>query len=269
MNYAINLLEYRETREWAAEGALVVPILVSTTGKDDSTPTLPAKAAAPWPSLFAKPITCVGASGQCRAIERTLAVRSTTAQRPRSVWLRSSFSPSSTIIDAALSLYGQHDVAAIEAHAAPKRGRRDALDRHAPQLCGHEGSEEHAAVASINPRFAALDRPDGFLPSEVGLMHSPARPVHSQVGRMAHECAQVRNTCCQVHDQGDPVDRGDRVVDHPRTVRRSAKSVHGSPRSVCGSRRPARGSLRAVGGSHRQLSSLGRFVRAALGSRLR
>ncbi len=34
-------------------------------------------------------------------------------------WLQSRFSPSSTIIDAAISLYGQHDVSSINAHAAP------------------------------------------------------------------------------------------------------------------------------------------------------
>ncbi|MFZ2491485.1 MAG: DNA/RNA helicase domain-containing protein [Thermoanaerobaculia bacterium] len=34
-------------------------------------------------------------------------------------WLHSSFRPSSSIIDATLSLYGNHDVAAIEEHSAP------------------------------------------------------------------------------------------------------------------------------------------------------
>jgi hypothetical protein len=34
-------------------------------------------------------------------------------------WLSARFAPSSSILDAAISLYGQHDVSAIAAHAAP------------------------------------------------------------------------------------------------------------------------------------------------------
>ena len=126
MNYTINLIEFhRETREWLEEGALIVPILVLTRGKTEAAKALPARAAAPWQSLISKPVACGGAEGLRRGIELALAARTKETYRTRSVWLGSTFAPSSTIIDAALSLYGQHDVAAIEAHAAPKQAIDD------------------------------------------------------------------------------------------------------------------------------------------------
>ncbi|MBM4345439.1 MAG: hypothetical protein FJ100_18865 [Deltaproteobacteria bacterium] len=45
--------------------------------------------------------------------------RSTIPMTPRA-WLDSPFRPSSSILDATLSLYGNHDVVAIQEHAAPK-----------------------------------------------------------------------------------------------------------------------------------------------------
>ena len=47
-------------------------------------------------------------------------------------WLYSPFQPSSSILDATLSLYGNHDVAAIQDHAAPK-GEIDASIREIRQ----------------------------------------------------------------------------------------------------------------------------------------
>ena len=37
----------------------------------------------------------------------------------RNLWIDSEFSPSSNILDAAISLYGQHDVSAIQTHSNP------------------------------------------------------------------------------------------------------------------------------------------------------
>ena len=124
MNYAINLLEFhRVTREWAAAGARIVPILV-VTGAATSAPAVPLHppsfAPAPWQTLFARPLQCAGAAGLRDALRLGLRNVETSLPCDRATWLGSTFSPSSTIIDAALSLYGQHDVSAIEAHAAPK-----------------------------------------------------------------------------------------------------------------------------------------------------
>lgn len=126
MNYAINLIEFhRETREWLSEGAILFPVLVLTGGRPVEPDQLPRLAPDPWGALISRPLCCGGAEGLRRAIELALRARTGRATRRRSVWMRSPFAPSSSIIDAALSLYGQHDVAAIDAHAAPKEAIAD------------------------------------------------------------------------------------------------------------------------------------------------
>ncbi|MFH1463120.1 MAG: DNA/RNA helicase domain-containing protein [Pseudomonadota bacterium] len=52
------------------------------------------------------------------AIRDALDQRRTATELPRAAWLASDFAPSSTILDAAISLYGSHDVSAIRGHAA-------------------------------------------------------------------------------------------------------------------------------------------------------
>lgn len=125
MGYAVNLLEFHKiTRKWASEGMRIVPILVQTggtIGPGHALPsTLPAFAPAPWTTLLTRPLLCAGATGLRNALRLGLHERNETLTCERGAWLVSPFSPSSTMIDAALSLYGQHDVSAIEAHAAPK-----------------------------------------------------------------------------------------------------------------------------------------------------
>src|SRR4030095_8152160 len=53
------------------------------------------------------------------ALQAALLARRGTHQLDRKRWLEARVSPSSTILDAAISLYGHHDVSAIAAHAAP------------------------------------------------------------------------------------------------------------------------------------------------------
>ena len=48
-------------------------------------------------------------------------------------WLDSPFRPSSSILDATLSIYGNHDVAAINDHAAPK----EAIDASTKEIRSH------------------------------------------------------------------------------------------------------------------------------------
>lgn len=131
MNYAINLIEFhRETREWLKEGAILVPVLVMTGGRHAEPAELPPPAPDPWMALISRPMCCGGAEGLRRAIQLALDARTGRAIRTRALWMQSPFAPSSTIIDAALSLYGQHDVAAIEAHAAPKH----AIDENTAEI---------------------------------------------------------------------------------------------------------------------------------------
>lgn len=121
MTYAVNLLEFhRVTREWCnSTGAIVVPVLTLTRGKLRQAPNWPGLSGLSWPALANKPIEC-DESTLGNAIGIGLSNRR--SQSPVSLrdWLGSSFSPSSSILDATLSLYGNHDVTAIAEHAAPK-----------------------------------------------------------------------------------------------------------------------------------------------------
>ena len=121
LNYCINLSEFHEETQACCEkeGAIIVPVL-ALTGKSVRVPLerssefLPA----PWGSILAEPIVCAGKDLE-HALLHALTLRRKEGDIPLGSWLHSRFSPSSTIIDAAISLYGQHDVSAIETHAVP------------------------------------------------------------------------------------------------------------------------------------------------------
>ncbi len=149
MSYAVNLLEFhRVTREWAEAGTRIVPILVLTG--DAAPPRVPLAppsfAPAPWSTLLSRPLQCAGATGLRDALR--LGLRNSNVALPcdRAVWLASPFAPSSTMIDAALSLYGQHDVSAIEAHAAPKAAIDDATREIAGLITHALAHGEHRLV---------------------------------------------------------------------------------------------------------------------------
>lgn len=120
MTYAVNLLEFhRVTREWCAEKkAIVIPILALTSGRVRAPVAWPGLAGHSWPALANKPLECDGDSLQ-DAIRIGLKNRRSEADVKRAEWLDSPFRPSSSILDATLSLYGNHDVVAIQEHAAP------------------------------------------------------------------------------------------------------------------------------------------------------
>ncbi len=161
MNYAINLIEFhRVTREWADSGALIVPVLVLTKGKARATES-PDFASPPWASMLAKPLECSGGDGLREVLVRALERRNTTASCARTRWLASPFSPSSSIVDAALSLYGQHDVAAIEAHAAPKQ----AIDENTGEIV----DVVRATLAANEHRIIFLSGAPGSGKTLVGL----------------------------------------------------------------------------------------------------
>ena len=121
MTYAVNLLEFhRVTREWCdQQGAIVVPVLSLTAGHVHAAVTWPGLAGRSWPALANKPLECDRNSLK-DAILVGLGNRRSQLCVSRAEWLNSPFSPSSSILDATLSLYGNHDVVAIQEHAAPK-----------------------------------------------------------------------------------------------------------------------------------------------------
>ena len=121
MNYAVNLLEFHKvTQAWSAkDAAIVVPVLALTTGRAARPPGPVTLGEHSWPDLARRPVECDGET-LGTALSLGLHARRSEVAVDCEVWLASPFRPSSSILDATLSLYGQHDVAAIEAHAAPK-----------------------------------------------------------------------------------------------------------------------------------------------------
>ena len=120
-NYGINLVEFHEEsrRLCEEENAIVVPFLIQTDGNykggaggDDEFH------AAPWGAVLRTPIRC-DRKGLGVALSRALGLRRGKIRPDRGAWLSSRFSPSSTILDAAISLFGDHDVSAIHEHAGP------------------------------------------------------------------------------------------------------------------------------------------------------
>lgn len=120
-NYCVNLLEFHsETRSVCEQHAVIIaPIVVQTQGRVTRRATpeygfLPA----PW-SAIVTPTTVTSRVELSDSLRAVLGLRKSRTMPDHARWLRSAFSPSSTILDAALSLYGQHDVSAISQHAAP------------------------------------------------------------------------------------------------------------------------------------------------------
>lgn len=119
MRYAVNLLEFHhETRRWCEFGeAIVVPIVALTDGVARGAPTWPGLAGHSWRALARRPIECDRTSLRV-GLSLGLSARRSEAAVEVGRWLSSEFRPSSTILDAAVSLYGNHDVAAIREHAS-------------------------------------------------------------------------------------------------------------------------------------------------------
>lgn len=137
MAYAVNLLEFHKvTREWSTkQGGIVVPILALTVGTVRRSLEWPGLAGHSWSALAHRPLECDNRNikdALCLALQNRRAETSV----PGREWLASSFSPSSSILDATLSLYGNHDVAAIEEHAAPK----DAIAASVKEIREHIGA---------------------------------------------------------------------------------------------------------------------------------
>jgi hypothetical protein len=162
MAYAVNLLEFHKvTREWCEqEGGIVVPILALTTGDIGHEAKWPGLAGHSWPALAHQPLEC-----DRHNIKDALhlALKNRRAERAVSgrKWLDSSFLPSSSILDATLSLYGNHDVVAIEEHAAPK----EAIDSSVKELRQHIG----AALAQGHYHIVFLSGAPGAGKTLVGL----------------------------------------------------------------------------------------------------
>jgi hypothetical protein len=121
MNYAVNLFEFHKvTRQWCeADKAIILPVLALTEGRSSGKVVWPGLGGHSWPSLAHKPLECDRDTLR-DALQLGLSNRRAETATSRTGWLDSPFCPSSSILDATLSLYGNHDVTAIQEHAAPK-----------------------------------------------------------------------------------------------------------------------------------------------------
>lgn len=130
INYAVNLVEFHEEtrRVIHEENAIIAPILALTSAASGENKQKPGFLRAPWEGVLARPLECDGIKLH-QALLFVLQQRRAKVPVDHFRWLSSRFKPSSTILDAAISLYGQHDVSAIAAHAAPV----ELIDR-----CAHE-----------------------------------------------------------------------------------------------------------------------------------
>lgn len=119
MRYAINLIEFHgATREWCeAYKTIIVPIVSLTAKTTVNTPELPGLDDQGWPMLACRPMECDKRSLR-NALYQGILNRQGQESISRATWIDSPFSPSSSIVDATISLYGGHDVSAIHQHAA-------------------------------------------------------------------------------------------------------------------------------------------------------
>lgn len=122
LNYCVNLVEFHELTQSA--NLQLFPILVSRSGKHG-----PLKANVEWHEDWLQICKNVIHTTTTK-LKDTLLYLHLNTRPPRVAftlfeWDNSPFHPSSTIIDATISLYGQHDVSAIKEHAVPK----EAIDR--------------------------------------------------------------------------------------------------------------------------------------------
>jgi hypothetical protein len=119
-NYCVNLLEFHaETRRLCdAQRVILAPVLVQTgKGRQPLLRNDRGFMPAPW-SAIARPAFVASRTELAEVLHAVLGVRHNSTSFDAQTWLGSAFAPSSNILDAALSLYGQHDVSAIHRHAA-------------------------------------------------------------------------------------------------------------------------------------------------------
>jgi hypothetical protein len=120
-DYCINFIEFHEEtkRVCGNEQCIVVPILALTEGVLEKKALPPGSFHnPPWSAVLREPLLCDRDSLK-NVLLGALSLRRAQTSISPDCWLQARFSPSSTIIDAAISLYGEHDVSSINAHAAP------------------------------------------------------------------------------------------------------------------------------------------------------
>jgi hypothetical protein len=140
-SYCINLVEFHEeTRRLIADhDFIVIPVLAQTAGtlrnaRLATTDFHPP----PWRAVASGVLECDRETLHT-ALRSALELRRSRESADVDRWLRSRFSPSSTILDAAISLYGSHSVSGIAAHAAPVELINDCTEEVAALIARSHG----------------------------------------------------------------------------------------------------------------------------------
>jgi len=122
LNYCVNLVEFHQLTQ--SSSCRLFPVLVarrSASGQSEAR----VEWHDDWPRICRNVIHTTSATLR-DALLRLQPYANTSDERfTHAQWDESPFHPSSTIVDATISLYGQHDVSAIREHAVPKK----AIDR--------------------------------------------------------------------------------------------------------------------------------------------
>ena len=121
MTYAINLLEFHAaTQSLSAteDGIIIVPVLTLTGDRLTKRPHWPGVGGHSWSAAANRPLES-DAHSLAEVFQLAIENRRSDRRIDLLEWLNSPFRPSSSILDATLSLYGNHDVVAIAEHAAP------------------------------------------------------------------------------------------------------------------------------------------------------
>lgn len=120
MSYAVNLLEFHEeTRNWCHNfDGLIIPVLVATQTVRLPELSWPGARASSWRYIIDRPLES-DRDGLTSVLALARANRVASIAPEPLPWLTSRFAPSSSIVDATVSLYGMHDVSAIAEHQAP------------------------------------------------------------------------------------------------------------------------------------------------------
>ncbi len=118
MNYCVNLVEFHELTQKAQPK--VFPLLITRQSKSPVPHNAPIEWHQDWPQLCRRVFCITPAELAVTLHSAWNTVSGAVSEIEWEEWDTSSFQPSSTIIDATISLYGQHDVSAIKAHAASK-----------------------------------------------------------------------------------------------------------------------------------------------------
>ena len=129
MTYAINLLEFHAVTQRLSQGddgIIVVPVLALTNGQLKKKPHWPGLGGHSWTAVADRPLES-DAHSLIEVFQLAFENRRSFRRLDLTEWLLSPFRPSSSILDATLSLYGNHDVSAISEHAAPAEQIRDSV----------------------------------------------------------------------------------------------------------------------------------------------